>query len=458
MSPLMQQYFEIKEKYKDCILFYRVGDFYEMFYDDALLASKELEITLTGKDCGEPEKAPLCGVPFHSYEGYLTRLVNKGYNVAICEQVEDPALAKGLVKREVIRVVTPGTNTNISEMNAGENSYLMCIVYTGTGFGIAAADITTGDFYVTETEKLSFAEDEVLKFAPKELLCNPVFLMSGADVDTAREKYHFVVKTLDQAFFDYEGCRRVLFEHFGKTPEEMGLAPDSASIIASGSMLLYLYETQKQKLVHITKIIVYETGRFMVLDNNTRRNLELVETLREKERRGSLLWVLDKTRTAMGARALRTAIEQPLIDRNEINMRLDAVEEWNRALMDRDEVREYLNAVYDLERLLGKVSYKSANPRDLIALKTSMEMLPHIKRILLSRTSEYLKEIAEELDGLEDISALINAAIDDAPPIAMKDGGIIKAGYDELVDELRVSKTDGKKWLNEVEEREISRT
>ncbi len=458
MSPLMKQYFEIKEKYKDCILFYRIGDFYEMFYDDAILASKELEITLTGKECGEPERAPLCGVPFHAYESYLTKLVNKGYSVAICEQMEDPALAKGLVKRDVIRVVTPGTNTNTSDIDAGKNNYLLSIAYTGNSFGIAACDITTGDFYVTDTDKLASAEDEILKYEPKEIICNPVFLMSGADVDSAREKYHFFIKTLPESYYDVISCTKALEEHFSKTVEETGLQKDAPSLMAAGALLQYLNETQKQDITHITGIKAYKTGHFMVLDNSTRRNLELVETLREKEKRGTLLWVLDKTKTAMGARALRTAIEQPLLDRDEINERLDAVEEWNGNIMDRDEAREYLNAVYDLERLLGKVCFKSANPKDLLALRSSMEMLPHIKNLLMNRRSELLKQIYEELDGLEDLTDLILRAISEDAPVSVRDGGIIKAGYNETVDELKVAKENGRKWLAELEERERNAT
>lgn len=459
MSPLMEQYMQIKKNYTDCILFYRIGDFYEMFYDDAITASKELEITLTGKDCGEAERAPLCGVPFHAYEGYLTRLVNKGYNVAICEQVEDPALAKGLVKREVIRVVTPGTNTNTQSIEAGVNNYLLSVVYSGTGFGIAAVDVTTGDFYTTETEKISQAEDEILKFSPKEILCNPVFLMSGIDMDAAKEKYHVAVKVMPENTFDGKACSKVLLDHFHTdSVQTLGLAPASASMIAAGSIMQYLLETQKNSLVHITRLIPYETGRFMVLDNSTRRNLELLETLREKQKRGSLLWVLDKTKTAMGARYLRAAIEQPLIDKKDIEARLDAVEEWNDSIMDRDEIREYLNAVYDLERLLSKISYRSANPRDLIAFKSSMQMLPHIKNLLNNRNAELTKSIYEELDTLEDICDHIERAITDDPPIQLREGGIIKAGYNEEVDTLTAAKKEGRNWLTALEDREREST
>ncbi len=459
MSPLMEQYFEIKKNYMDCILFYRIGDFYEMFYDDAITASRELEITLTGKDCGEAERAPLCGVPFHAYEGYLTRLVNKGYNVAICEQVEDPALAKGLVKREVIRVVTPGTNTNTQSIEAGKNNYLMSVIYSEGGFGLAAVDVTTGDFFTTETDKLSSAEDEILKFSPKEIVCNPVFLMSGIDVEAAKEKYNVVIKVLPESMFDLKSCSKALTDHFNVTSvSELGLSYTGTSVIASGSIMEYLTETQKNSLIHITKLTPYETGRFMVLDNSTRRNLELLETLREKQKRGSLLWVLDKTKTAMGARYLRSCIEQPLIDKKEIEARLDAVEEWNGLLMEREEIREYLNAVYDLERLLSRISYRSANPRDLTAFRSSMEMLPHIRELLINRKSELLKEIFNDIDPLDDLCDLITRSINDDPPVSIRDGGIIKDGYNSEVDTLRLAKTDGKQWLADLEERERNRT
>ena len=459
MSPLMEQYLEIKKNYQDCILFYRIGDFYEMFYDDAITASRELEITLTGKDCGEPERAPLCGVPFHAYEGYLTRLVNKGYNVAICEQMEDPALAKGLVKREVIRVVTPGTNTNTQSLAADKNNYLMSVIYSDSSFGLAVADVTTGDFFTTETDRLSACEDEIIKFSPKEIICNSVFLMSGIDIEAAKEKYNVVIKVLPDSVFDLKNCTQVLTKHFHVgSVSELSLSPAGTAVIASGSVMQYLYETQKTSLIHITHISPYETGRFMVLDNSTRRNLELLETLREKQKRGSLLWVLDKTKTAMGARYLHSCIEQPLIDKKEIEARLDAVEEWNGLLMEREEVREYLNAVYDLERLLSKISYRSANPRDLTAFRSSMEMLPHIRNLIKNRKADLLKQIYNDIDPLEDLCDLISRSINDDPPVSLRDGGIIKEGYNDEVDTLRMAKTDGKQWLAELEEREKDKT
>lgn len=459
MTPLMIQYFEIKNQYKDCILFYRLGDFYEMFYEDAIVASRELEITLTGKDCGEPERAPMCGVPYHAAEGYLTKLVNKGYRVAICEQAEDPKQAKGLVKREVVRIVTPGTNMNTQSLDETRNNYLMCIIYSGTNYGISVVDVTTGDFYVTETDQLSKAEDEMIKFAPKEILCNPVFLMSGFNMDEVKERYHVVVTVLSDDMYDLNACEKALYEHFHVNNNvALGLSEYSSGLCAAGSIMQYLTETQKNSLIHITRIIPYVSGRYMTIDNSTRRNLELIETMREKQKRGSLLWVLDKTKTAMGARYLRSCIEQPLIDKKEIEQRLDAIEELNDNAINREEIREYLNAVYDLERLMSRVSYQSANPRDLTAFKTSLAMLPHIRFLLSCMTSELLRSVYNEIDPLEDLHNLIEAAIEDEPPIAVREGGIIKQGYYEEVDILRAAKTEGKSWLMALEEREKERT
>ena len=459
MTPLMIQYFEIKKQYKDCILFYRLGDFYEMFYEDAIVASRELEITLTGKDCGEPERAPMCGVPYHAAEGYLTRLVNKGYRVAICEQAEDPKLAKGLVKREVVRIVTPGTNMNTQSLDESRNNYLMCVIYSGTSYGISVVDVTTGDFYLTETEHLSKAEDEMIKFAPKEILCNPVFMMSGLNMDELKERYHFVVTVLDDHIYDTTACEQALTAHFHvNSVKDLGLGDYNSGICAAGSIMQYLTETQKNSLIHITKLVPYVSGKHMTIDNSTRRNLELIETMREKQKRGSLLWVLDKTKTAMGARHLRSCIEQPLIDKKEIEQRLDAIEELNNNAITREEIREYLNAVYDLERLMSRVSYQSANPRDLTAFKTSLSMLPHIHVLLAGMKSDLMKIVYNELDVLEDLHRLIEDAIEDEPPIGVREGGIIKQSYSEEVDTLRAAKTEGKGWILALEEREKERT
>ena len=328
LSPMMAQYMETKKQYSDCILFYRLGDFYEMFFDDALTASKELEITLTGKECGLEERAPMCGVPYHAVDSYLSRLVQKGYKVAIAEQMEDPKLAKGLVKREVIRVVTPGTITSAQALDETKNNYLMGIVYLADRMGVSVADITTGDFLVTEISTDRALFDEINKFSPAEVICNDAFSMSGISLEDLKDRYHFTVSTLDSRFFQDESCRKVLREHFKVgSLEGLGLGDYDCGVIAAGAVLQYLYETQKSTLDHLTTIVPYATGNYMILDSSTRRNLELLETMREKQKRGSLLWVLDKTRTAMGARLLRTWIEQPLISKEAILKRQNAIEE-----------------------------------------------------------------------------------------------------------------------------------
>ena len=456
---MMTHYLETKKQYPDCILFYRLGDFYEMFFEDAQTVSRELEITLTGKDCGLEERAPMCGVPYHAVEGYLTRLVQKGYKVAIAEQVEDPKLAKGLVKREVIRVVTPGTITASQALDETKNNYLMAVVYTGNNYGIATVDNTTGDFFVTEVNSERLLLDEINKFTPSELICNEALFMSGLDIEELKNRYHLAVTSLDSRFFSDDTCRNVLKEHFKvMSLEGLGLADYENGMIASGCALQYLYETQKSDLSHLIKITPYTTGQFMIIDTSTRRNLELVETLREKQKRGSLLWVLDKTKTAMGARMLRNFIEQPLIARSEIERRQAAIEELNMNFISREEIREYLNAIYDLERLIGRISYKTANPRDLLAFKNSLAMLPYIKQLLAEFSSDLLKGIYEDLDTLEDLHNLIDRAIVEEPPITVREGNIIKDGYSEEADKYRHAKTEGKSWLADLEAEERDKT
>ena len=459
LSPMMQHYMETKKEYPDCVLFYRLGDFYEMFFDDALTVSKELEITLTGKDCGLSERAPMCGVPFHALDSYLYRLVQKGYKVAIAEQMEDTRQAKGLVKREVIRVVTPGTITSSQVLDETKNNYLMGIVYMDGIYGISTADISTGDFMVTEVDSDRELFDEINKFSPSEIICNNAFYMSGVDMDELKNRYQVVISALDSRFFGEESCRRILMEHF-KVGALVGLGLEdyATGIIAAGAVMQYIYETQKSTLEHITTITPYSTGQYMVIDTSTRRNLELVETMREKQKRGTLLWVLDKTKTAMGARLLRACIEQPLIHRDEIIKRQNAVEELNMNYISREEICEYLNPIYDLERLIGRISYKTANPRDLIAFRSSLEMLPYIKRILGEFNSELLAELGRELDPLQDIFQLIGDAIVEEPPITVREGGIIKDGYNQEADKLRHAKTEGKNWLAELEAKEKEKT
>ena len=459
LTPMMQKYMETKEEYKDCILFYRLGDFYEMFFQDALTASKELEITLTGKDCGLEERAPMCGVPYHAVEGYLNKLVSKGYKVAICEQVEDPKTAKGLVKREVVRVVTPGTNINAQALDESRNNYLMCITYTTNGIGISLADVTTGDFFVTEVDDTRKLMDEMMKYQPAEIICNDAFLVCGMDLEDLKGRLGISIYPLDAHVFDDNGCQECLKRHFKvKTLIGLGLDDFPIGMIASGALLQYLYDTQKISLSHLSHIYPYVTSKYMLLDSSTRRNLELAETLREKQKRGSLLWVLDKTKTAMGGRMLRSYLEQPLIQKGEIEKRLDAIEELNKDACSRDEIREYLNPIYDLERLLARVSYKTANPRDLIAFRNSLEMLPHIKTVLKGFKKELLQNINNDIDDLQDIYHLIDNAIEEEPPITIREGGIIREGFDETIDNLKNAKRDGKMWLAALENEDRERT
>lgn len=459
LSPMMAHYLETKKQYPDCILFYRLGDFYEMFFEDAKTASRELEITLTGKECGLEERAPMCGVPYHAVDNYLNRLVQKGYKVAIAEQMEDPKTAKGLVKREVIRVVTPGTITSSQALEESKNNYLMGIVYMDGVFGISSADISTGDYLVTEVRSERTLLDEIYKFSPSEIICNEAFYMSGIDLEELKNRLHAVVTALENRFFSDDSCRKLLREHFHVNHlDGLGISQYEAGTIAAGAVLQYLCETQKSTLEHPTGITPYTTGQYMMLDTSTRRNLELTETLREKQKRGTLLWVLDKTKTAMGARMLRSFVEQPLISRERILDRQNAVEELNMNYISREEMAEYLNAVYDLERLIGRISYKTANPRDLIAFKSSLAMLPHIKQLLGEFQSPLLRQVDEEMDTLADLTDLIERAIVEEPPISVREGGMIKDGYSEEADRLRHAKTQGKDWLADLEAEEKEKT
>lgn len=460
LTPMMQQYVKTKEEYKDCILFYRLGDFYEMFFDDAITASKELEITLTGKDCGLEERAPMCGIPYHAVDNYLNKLVSRGYKVAICEQLEDPKQAKGIVKRDVIRIVTPGTNLSMAALDETKNNYIMSVVYLADTFGIAAADISTGDFLVTEVDTSRKLMDEICKYMPAEIICNEAFyFMSGVNLEDLSGRLGIAISSLDSWFFDDNLCTKAIREQFHVgSLEGLGLQDFPCGTIGTGALLQYLHETQKTGLSQLTNIICYTTGKYMLLDSSTRRNLELTETLREKNKRGSLLWVLDKTKTAMGARMLRSYVEQPLIQKNDIEERLDAVDLLKKEAISREELREYLSPIYDLERLISRITFQSANPRDLIAFKQSLEMLPHIKYILDGLNCDLLNQIQDDLDSLEDLYTLVDESIMEEPPLAMKEGGIIKDGYNEEVDRLRSAKTDGKTWLAELEAEEREKT
>ena len=459
LSPMMQHYMETKKQYPDCILFYRLGDFYEMFFEDAKIASKELELTLTGKDCGLEERAPMCGVPYHAVDVYLSRLVQRGYKVAIAEQMEDPRQAKGLVKREVTRIVTPGTILDSQALDETKNNYLMCIVYLAKSFGIAVTDITTGEFLVTELSSIRALLDEIYKYAPAEIICYEAFYMSGVDLEELKGKLRFIISSLDNHYFDEDICSDTLKRHFHVDRlEGLGLKDYPIGLVAAGAAFCYLLETQKNSLSHITKIVPYRSGKYMIIDTSTRRNLELLETLREKQKRGSLLWVLDKTRTAMGARMLRSFIEQPLIERSEILRRQDAIEELNGEYITREELIEYLNPIYDLERLIGRISYQSANARDLIAFKNSLEMMPHIRTLLSGLHSPLFRELYEDLDPLVDLTELIDRAIVEDPPLVIREGGLIKEGYNDEADRLRKAKTEGKTWLMELEAKEREKT
>ena len=458
LSPMMEQYVATKEKYKDCILFYRLGDFYEMFFDDAILASKELEITLTGKDCGMEERAPMCGIPFHAADTYINQLVKKGYKVAIGEQVEDPKLAKGLVKREVIRIVTPGTNLSSESLEESKNNYLMCISYVGKNYGISVTDLSTGVFKTCQIQQAEKVVDEINKFQPSEVLYQ-------AGVEQV-EEIHAVCERLQVShteapdyYFNLETDEETLKRQFHiNSIEGLGLKDSPACVASCGALMQYLHETQMSSLSHINHIETYSVDSFMILDSATRRNLELTETLRDKQKRGSLLWVLDKTKTAMGARKLREFVEQPLLYKDAIEKRLDAIEAINKELVVREELREYLNTIYDLERLLTRIALKTANPRDLLAFKTSIQYLPDIYNLLRELPCERINEIYEDYDSLEDLYDLLEQAIVEEPPVSIKEGGIFKQGYRDEIDELRLAKTECKTWLADLESKEREKT
>ena len=459
LSPMMQHYLKTKEEYPGCILFYRLGDFYEMFFEDAKIVSKELELTLTGRACGLEERAPMCGVPFHAADTYINRLVQRGYKVAICEQMEDPSTAKGIVKREVIRIATPGTNIDMQSLDETKNNYIMCVVYGVEKYGIAIADVTTGDFFVTEVDSERKLLDELNKFSPSEIICNEAFYMSGVDITDMRERLRIAVTALDSWYFGDELAKETLLSHFKiHSLEGLGLVDYDSGVLASGALLKYLYETQKNTLSNILAIHPYSVGKYMIIDSSSRRNLELVETLREKQKRGSLLWVLDKTKTAMGARLLRSYVEQPLIDKAEIIKRQDLIATLNKNEITREELREYLNPIYDLERLITRITYQTANPRDLIAFRNSLEMLPAIFMLLSDLSGELVNEIRDEFDDLKDLYALLCESIQEEPPISTRDGDIIKDGYNEEVDRLRRAKTEGKNWLAQLEAQEREKT
>ena len=461
-SPMMQHYIATKEQYKDCILFYRLGDFYEMFFDDAITASRELELTLTGKDCGQEERAPMCGIPFHAAEVYISRLIGKGYKVAICEQLEDPKFAKGIVKRDVIRVVTPGTVIESNMLDEKKNNYIMSIYKNGLFFGMAVCDISTGDFFATQINgNNNFARllDEISRYSPAEIVVNEMMFASTEEKDKIRERFECYISREENKKFEdnYENLINEYSVRFeGRDLKEVD--DKTLAIIASNGLITYMNETQKVKLEHINKINVYSVAKFMSLDINTRRNLELTEKMRDKSKKGTLLWVLDKTCTSMGGRMLRRWINDPLIDVNEINNRLDSVKELKDSQMLKGEIIDCLKKVYDIERLIGKIAYKNANGRDLISIKNSLGQLPELKVVLSKCNSKMLKILSKELDELKDVYNLIEASIVEEPPISVKEGGLIKIGYNEEIDQYKTATTDGKKWIVELEAKEKEET
>ena len=462
-SPMMQHYLDTKNQYKDCILFYRLGDFYEMFFDDAINVSRELELTLTGKDCGQEERAPMCGIPYHAAETYIARLISKGYKVAICEQLEDPKQAKGIVKRDVIRVVTPGTVIEANLLEDKKNNYIMSIYKNGIYFGVTACDITTGDFRTTEikeTNNFAALLDEISKYSPAELVVNTMFYDCTEEINKIKERFEVYITRLEEKEFtdNYEALsvKYKIVDDEEKSIED--ISKYMLSVAATNALITYLLDTQKNSLDHINKLIVYNITKYMALDINARRNLEITEKLRDKSKKGTLLWVLDKTATSMGGRLLRRWLNNPLIEANQINKRLDAVSELKDNIILRGDITDALKKVYDIERLAGKISYGSANGRDLISLKSSAKQLPEVKKILSQAKSNMLVELFSELDTLEDIYELIDKTIVDDPPISVKEGGLIKLGYDEEIDKLKTATTDGKNWIIQLEAEEREKT
>lgn len=461
-SPMMQHYLDTKKDYKDSILFYRLGDFYEMFFDDAILASRELELTLTGKECGQEERAPMCGVPFHAAENYIARLISKGYKVAICEQMEDPKQAKGIVKREVIRVVTPGTVIESNLLDEKKNNYIMSVYKSGIYFGIAVCDVSTGDFRATqikETNNFSAALDEISRYSPAEIVVNNLMYDTTEEIAKIRERFQiYISKQEDNKFSNNVEELTSKYNVVDESENKIEINDKTLCICAINGLLTYILETQKTNLDHINKIILYNNTKYMCLDINARRNLELTEKLRDKSKKGTLLWVLDKTSTSMGGRRLRRWINDPLLDIEKINKRLNSVKELKDNPILRGDIADLLKKVYDIERLVGKISYGNANARDLISLKNSVKQLPELKKIMSNTESTLLKELYNELDILEDIYNIIDVAIVEEPPISVKEGGIIKKGYNEEIDKLKMATTDGKNWLIQLEANERERT
>lgn len=457
MTPMMSQYLKTKEEYPDSILFYRLGDFYEMFFDDAIKASRELEITLTGKDCGLAERAPMCGVPFHSASVYIAKLIAKGYKVAICEQVEDPKQAKGIVKREVIRIVTPGTVVDEELLDERTNNYL-AVIYEEKGiYGFAVSDISTGEVYTTELADADEALSEIARYEPKEILAgsSAVKKLSGQ----VEIRFHIEMDECTDEFFENTAFESKILSQFNKGDlSELSLDGKKCAVRAVGAMIAYLEHTQKTSLTYLNTLNTYEANQYMELDVNTRRNLEITESMRDKAKRGSLLWVLDSTKTSMGARLLKQWIEKPLINPIEINKRLTAVKELTDGLMLRDELAEVLAGTYDISRIISRVSLGTVTPKDLIALKMTLLKLPELEYALSRVKAPMLCDMRKDFDLMEDVCNLLERAVSDDAPALLRDGNIIKTGFNEEIDKLRIAMRDGKKWLAEVEKEEREKT
>ena len=461
LSPMMRQYFEIKSDYPDTILMFRVGDFYEMFFEDAKLVSKELELVLTGKDCGQAERAPMCGVPFHAADNYIARLVSRGYKVAVCEQAEDPATAKGLVKREVIRVITPGSTFDSAILNEGRNNYLASLYCEGKKAGIAFCDVSTGTMEASEFT--SGAESEILnelsKYEPKEILLNKSALKLKAVKLLLSERLSCIVNEVADEDYDLAVLTKTVLRCFDKkNTDELELGDKMLAVRALGKAIEDLEQTQKSELSGVTKLNVYSSSEYMHLDSGTVRNLELCETMRNKEKRGSLLWVLDKTKTAMGKRMLRSWIEKPLVSSFAIERRLNAVEELYSDIQKRTEIRAALATVLDLERIISRIVYKTANAKELRAMYQAIETLPEISALLADSKSEMLKSCYENIDILDDVAALIDRAIVEEPPLTIREGGMIKKGFNSELDALNEIMTNGKNFLSDIEQREQEKT
>ena len=460
VTPMMRQYLEVKDQYRDAILFFRLGDFYEMFYDDAKLVSRELELTLTGKDCGEPERAPMCGIPFHSAESYIGRLVKRGYKVVICEQVEDPALAKGLVKREVTRIITPGTVIENNFLDEGQNNYL-CAVYMSDGCaGVCFADASTGDISATRIEGDQFTRrliNEIATYAPRELLLSCPKETCPVLTEYLTGQLHCVINDSLPGSFDRTAAGPLISRCFGRIPEAIG-PEDGCILSAAGALIAYINDTQKTDISYFKELNVYHDGQYLDMDVNTRRNLELCETLRTKEKKGTLLWVLDRTRTSMGARLLRKWVELPLRNVNAIIRRQGAVKELSESFMLREEIADAMRSVLDIERLMTKIVYGTASAKDLRAVANTLKLIPHLRELIAESQSPELRDLYANLDPLEDIASLIDSAIVEDPPFIIREGGMIRPGYSREVDELNDIIHNGKGYIERIEAEEREKT